>query len=163
MSYTLNQVTIVGRVGNIKEATYGNNFCLRFSVATDRAVYMKDGEEQTPIVDWHYITVWRDRAIMCKDRLKVGDLVSITGEIRYNKDKKDSTRIYTEIHIPDNAKIGFLGSSKKQQEPQYEPQQSMPLINGVKPYASNANKVNNPFKKSDPIKETLKLDDDIPF
>lgn len=156
MSYTLNQVTLIGRVGQIKENTYNGNLRLQFSLATDRPSYIKDGVEQTPIVDWHYITVWRDRAQMCKDRLKTGDLISVTGEVRYNKDKKDpGGKIYTEIYIPDNAKIGFLSTSRKNQE-QIQEHESMPIINGVKPYASS-------YRTPSPFKKDIILEDDIPF
>jgi len=168
MSYTLNKVTIIGRVGTIKEGTYNGNFRLQFSIATDRPAYLKDGVKQNPIEDWHYVTVWRERATMCKNRLKPGDLVCVTGELRYNKDKKDPNKLWTEIYIPDNEKIGFFGRSgnlrftQEISEQEIPEQESMPLINGVKPYASSVNKPNNPFKKKEDI-STLNLDDDIPF
>ena len=165
MAFSLNQITLVGRIGNIKEGSYDGSFWMNFSIATDRPMFTKDKPIETK-TDWHSVSVWRERALLCKKYLRVGDYISVTGELRYEPDKKDPGKLWPKIFIPDYGKILFLGPGLKrsdfpEQETKQTPvQQEIPVIDGPKPYASNAKKVENTLKNK--IKEAV-YHDDIPF
>lgn len=155
MTQTLNQVTLIGYVGNISEGSYEGTFWMRFSIATENLLYNKDkNAEQTYVKTYHSVSVWRNQALLCKKNLREGDLISVTGEIRYEKDKVDKTKLWTKIYIPEyGGKIIFLGSGKRTSETT-QPKQSAPQtphIDGPKPFATSANK----FKSN--------VEDDIPF
>ena len=155
MVYSLNKVELIGYVGIVQEGTSQNgDLWFRFSISTDRSIFKKENQEI--IKDWHYVMVFRDKAEQCRKYLKPGDMVSVCGEIRYNKDRKDPKKIWTEIHIPDYERIGFLGRRDISKEitsvsnlEENTKTSELPMIDGVKPYASSANKPINPFKTTD--------------
>jgi single-strand DNA-binding protein len=87
----LNQVTLVGSVGKDAETKFigENSQVAKFGLATNRSYKDKTGEKQTQ-TEWHNIEVWGDTAKFAGQYVKKGQLVLVTGEIRYEKfDDKD--------------------------------------------------------------------------
>ncbi len=155
--YSLNKVYLIGKVSNIKENVYNGHLNIRFTVITERS-YKKSTGETVKMTDFHNISVWDSKAEVCKKYLKNADYVSIVGELTYNKDKTDPKKIWTEVRIPDDEEIGFLGS-KKFVEDEMD-QEKIPVNNPIKKYIK---------KKEEKSKKTLGTiplkyyEDDIPF
>jgi len=150
--YTYNHISLIGLIGSVSDGTSKNgHYFVKFSVSTKRPSFKNESE---PITDWHHIIVWRERATVCKDRLKVGDYVAINGELRYNKDA--TGKYWNEIYIPDHEKIGFLGRSEKR-APQVA--DSIPMLDDRKPLIINGVE-KKPFASSTPTKI---FEEDLPF
>ena len=87
----LNQVTLVGSVGKDAETQFigENSQVAKFGLATNRSYKDKAGEKQTK-TEWHNIEVWGESAKFAGQFVKKGQLLLVTGEIRYEKfDDKD--------------------------------------------------------------------------
>jgi hypothetical protein len=167
--YSYNHISLIGRVGSVSEGTSKNgHFYVKFSVATKRPSFKTESQE--PVTDWHHIIVWRDRAVVCKDRLKVGEFVSINGELRHSKDA--TGKYWDEIYIPDHEKIGFLGRPEKQEFPKplfggdsipMLDEKKMPVFNttidGKKPFASSVTDT----ALSTPKVQSKIFEEDLPF
>ncbi|MCK9209230.1 MAG: single-stranded DNA-binding protein [Ignavibacteriaceae bacterium] len=93
MSFTLNQVTLLGTLGKDCETrTAGSSTVSSFSIATERSWKDKAGEWKKE-TDWHNITVWNPSDYI-KERLKKGAKVLVTGEMRTDKYEKDGVTHY---------------------------------------------------------------------
>lgn len=175
MSYYINQVTLLGIVDSIYESIHDGNFCLRFSLETQRLAWSpKDGCEKL-VKDWHKIALWRDRGLSAKKYLRKGDYVYVIGELTYKIDKNDAKKIWTEVTISDKTgKVMFLGPGLREEDFYVEPNRSSPVIPPIpekktpvpledkKPYASNAKKSKLTDSVKSPARAILE-EDDIPF
>lgn len=89
-----NSVSLIGRIGKI-ESKQGNNMkIVKASLATTKKY--KDKEETT----WHNIVFFDKVAEIAEKYVTKGDIVSVDGEIKYNKyESKGETKYFTEITI----------------------------------------------------------------
>lgn len=97
----MNVVHLVGRLGKnpeLKEFDWGK--VASFSLATSKKI---KGEDQ---VQWHNIKVFNKTAEICDKHLSKGSQVLVTGEIRYNRAKDESGKVFTEIVAND---VEFVG------------------------------------------------------
>ena|SRR5271157_4619410 len=93
MSFDLNKVMLIGRVGRDPESkTAGTNTLSSFSVATSYGT----GDKQK--TEWHQVTAWKELGEFAQKYLHKGDKVYVEGRISYNivgegKDKKTYAQI----------------------------------------------------------------------
>lgn len=172
--YSINQVTLLGKVDNIIENSWNGNLYIKFSIETERVSYSYNDKKEVSIKDWHYITLWRDRASQAKKYLRKGDYVYVIGELTYKKDKNDEKKIWTEVNISDkNGKLLFLGPGLSETDfiPIQKQSAIMPPIAenktkynilDKKPYATNVKSSKIEDVARNTAKELLE-EDDIPF
>ena len=93
MSYSVNRVELIGRVGRINEAkTVGGKTVVNFSIATS---YGKGDQEKT---EWHQIAAWEKLADTVTNYVHVGDNVRVEGRISYSTTGEgDTKKTYTQI------------------------------------------------------------------
>lgn len=91
---TFNRITLLGRVGRAPEVrvSQGGVDSARFPLATDRNV--REGEGWATTADWHNILCFERVARTVAERVTVGDVVLIDGELRYERwqDEAGQTR-----------------------------------------------------------------------
>lgn len=139
MGFSLNKVTLVGRVGKDAEVrNVGTEqeplYVGQFPLATGGEKFKKkDGTEGEQKTEWHNIVVWRGLAKISGELAKKGAMVVIEGEIQYRsyKDKDGNERYATDILARD---IIFTGKSAV--EPKGDAQRA--AENSFAPTASDA-------------------------
>jgi len=93
MSFDLNKVMLIGRVGRDPESkTAGSTTLSSFSVAT---AYGTGDKQKT---EWHQVTAWEKLGEFAQNYLHKGDKVYVEGRISYNivgegKEKKTYAQI----------------------------------------------------------------------
>ena len=98
--FSLNQVTLIGKVGNEPDSKpVGESTVLSFSLATDYSYKNKQGEYERK-TDWHNIVVWNGSDFLSQS-IRKGITVSITGSIRYEQYEKDGEKKYITKIIAD--------------------------------------------------------------
>ena len=98
----LNNVELIGRVGNEPELRYtpSNKAVVKLSIATTETA-----KDKTVKTTWHNVTVWEKTAENVEKYVKKGDLIYIQGRIEYTeKDGKYYTAIVAQ-------KVNFLSSN----------------------------------------------------
>lgn len=103
----MNRVTLIGRLGRnpeLRTSRAGSPWCT-LAVATDRR--RRDGEEWKTETDWHQVKVFGADAERCEQMLRAGSLVSVEGQMTYERweDDKGQKRISARILARD---VGFL-------------------------------------------------------
>ena len=146
--YSENYVKIVGKVYDFKDIN-SKTSGFRMIIVTSRNLYNSDKTlvEQKVLYDYHAVTVWGRRADVCRNLIKKGDYLSITGELRYNKDANG--KIWTEIYIPDHTKIGFMSTYERERNDGVEPER----VSYPKTYTKTQESTTLPKP----------FDDDVPF
>ncbi len=107
----LNQVNLIGNVGNAPEFSDRNGLAIaRFSLATSSR--NKNGETET---EWHRIVFFGRTAEVVRDYLKKGDKAYVCGRLKTTKytDKNGIERYATEIRANN---LQFLTSKKEREE-----------------------------------------------
>ena len=109
----VNEITIVGNVGNKKELkSVGTTTVIQFSVATSE--YSKTAENNRRTL-WHNVKAWGKQAEYVDKYLGVGDMVAIHGRINYDEyEKNGEKKFFTEIVA---SSVTTLKRSEKNQEP----------------------------------------------
>lgn len=101
----INQVTIVGRVGQDPELRYfesGNNLAT-FSVAVNRPTKNKE-------TDWFDVKIWGRSAEIAGEYVRKGSLIGITGQVDFDSwNSKDSGELQVKPVISGND-LRLLGS-----------------------------------------------------
>lgn len=115
MSRSLNNVTLIGNVGNDPEIrSAGQNNIATFSLATSRTWKNADGEKQEK-TEWHRVVVWNSKhsklADIVEQYVKKGDRIYVEGRVEYRQwvDKTDATRYSTEINAHELIMLGGVG------------------------------------------------------
>ncbi|MEZ4293723.1 MAG: single-stranded DNA-binding protein [Polyangiaceae bacterium] len=114
-----NRVILFGNLGadpELRKLPSGTS-ALRMRLATSRSWTNKEGvrEEQT---EWHYLTVYGNRADGLARVLKKGSRLLIEGRLHsYFVEKEDGRRYYTEVHVEDVCLAGRGRSSSESPEP----------------------------------------------
>ena len=106
MSRTINQVTLLGRVGTDPEMRYSQNgtAIVQLRLATDRR--HQDGETTA---DWHTVIVWGKTAEAVNQYVGKGDRLYVAGRLAQNswEDEDKQRRRRTEVHA---SEVVFLDS-----------------------------------------------------
>lgn len=118
MSSSVNQVTLVGRLGKDPEIRFtgtGKAVC-NMSIATDEQWNDAQSGERQKRTEWHKVQIWDKAAENCAKYLSKGSLVYVRGSIRTRKyEAKDgSDRYVTEIRAWE---VVFLSSKSDGDRP----------------------------------------------
>ena len=107
MAKTINEVTLLGRVGTDPEMRYTPNgtAVTNLRLATDR--YRRDGEDAT---DWHTVIVWGKTAEAVNSYVQKGQRIALVGRLVQNTWQTDGGehRSRTEVHTQE---VTFLDSN----------------------------------------------------
>ena len=98
MSRSVNEVILVGRVGNDPEirSTTGGGRIAKLSLATD---WKYRDKERT---DWHRLVVFGRTVDVVEEFVRRGDRLYVRGRIEYSSTEKDGqTRFWTDIVVND--------------------------------------------------------------
>jgi single-strand DNA-binding protein len=92
MAFSVNKVTLLGKLGRDAETTYTNNgkAITRFSLATDRSVKKGDGWES--ITNWTNVVLFGNEKIA--ELLKKGTGVFVEGRLEASSYEKDGKKVY---------------------------------------------------------------------
>ncbi len=111
MAKSLNQVTLVGRLGKDAETRFtpGGVSVTSFSVATERSWKDQKSGEWVSETDWHNVVLWKKEKLA--GYLSKGTTVCVTGRLqtRNYEDKGGGKRYVTEVIAEDVVLCG--GSS----------------------------------------------------
>ena len=113
----LNNVELIGRVGNEPELRYtpSNKAVVRLSIATTETA-----KDKTVKTTWHNVTVWEKTAENVEKYVKKGDLIYIQGRIEYTE--KDG-KYYTAIIANTVKFLSVKGGDKQAEKPIPQPPQ----------------------------------------
>lgn len=119
MSSTLNQVTLIGNVGNVEVRNVDGKKYAKLSVATSEGGGMKDGQPVPEVTMWHNVMCFDGQASTIEKCVTKGDKVGIVGRLRERK--------YTDNNNIDRKEISIVASnvvlmSKKAAQPQPQTQ-----------------------------------------
>ena len=118
---SLNQVTLVGRLGADPELRYTttNKAVANFRIATSESWCDKASGERKERTEWHSIEAWGKLAELCEEHLGKGRSVCVQGKLRTKSWEKDGVTHYRTQIAADNVLI--LGGGKSAAgEPNYE-------------------------------------------
>ena len=118
---SLNQVTLVGRLGADPEVRHTTNdkAVANFRIATSETWRDKESGEKRERTEWHTIEVWGKQAETCGEYLSKGRSVCVQGKLRTKSWEKDGVTHYRTQIAADN--VLFLGGGKSAAgEPNYE-------------------------------------------
>lgn len=117
----MNQVTLIGNVGNVEVRDAGGVKAASVSLATtERAYTTKEGKQIPEETTWHKLIVWRGMAETIERYVKKGDKLFVQGRLRKRKykDKNDIEREEVAVEVE---KMEML-TPKKEEQPQPQPQ-----------------------------------------
>lgn len=123
----LNQVTLIGRLGDTPDLRYtgqGTAVC-NFSIAVERDFTNSQGEKE---VDWIDIVVWRKQADNCANYIDKGNLVAVTGRLQVRKWQNDNgdNRYSTEV-VANNVRFLEWKDNNKNNNTKEEPEIEVPF------------------------------------
>ena len=113
MSFGLNQVQIIGRVGadaDIRTLNGGGSVA-NFSVATDESFLDKNAGRRIDAVEWHRVTSFQPGLVkMLEKHCRKGRQVFVQGKLRTRKwqDRDGRDRYTTEILVVPGGRVLFL-------------------------------------------------------
>lgn len=126
MSQSVNQVTLVGRLGADPEMKTVNGqtpLCM-FSVATSSEFKDRNGGEQQR-TEWHRVTVWGAQARPCAQYLHKGDRVCVLGALRYGEYEQNGVKMKSvEIVARDVVFLADRPNGNNSKPPQQQQPQS---------------------------------------
>lgn len=109
MAASLNNVTIVGRLGAAPDIKQGSSDSVfgTLSVATNRKFKNKEGK-MTEETEWHKVAVYGQNAEFAAKFLQTGDQVIVTGRLRTRsyEDKDGAKKYVTEINASNLQGLG---------------------------------------------------------
>ena len=172
---SLNQVTIIGRLGQDPELRYtksGMAVC-NLSLATNMNWIDKKGEKQQK-TEWHRVIVWDKQAENCDQYLTKGRQIYVVGQLQTREwEDKDGVIRYTTEIVAFN--VGFLGSKsdddnqgRQQNQNQNRNQNKNQTHQGSQQQKTDNRKQESSLRKND-NQQQKKSDpyqydhDDIPF
>lgn len=83
---TLNQVNLIGNVGNVEVRDVNGAKVAKVSLATtERAYTTKDGRQMPEETTWHKLVMWRGLAENVEKYVKKGDKLYVRGRIKKRK------------------------------------------------------------------------------
>lgn len=159
MSGSLNQVQLIGNLGNDPEVRYmpSGGAVANLSIATTEKWKDKDTGEPKEQTEWHRVVIFGKLAEVAGEYLRKGSKVFIEGGLRTRKwtDQQGVERYTTEVNVGMNGRMIMLSSANENRQAggqqqfsggaQSRPQQQKPQAQGAG---------NEP---------PMDFDDDIPF
>lgn len=124
MSSTLNQVTLIGNVGNVEVRDVNGKKYAKVSVATSEGG-MKDGQPVPEVTMWHTVMCFDGQASTVEKCVAKGDKVGIVGRLRERKYTDNNNVERKEISIV--ASNVVLMSKKAQPQPQTQSNNDFPF------------------------------------
>lgn len=122
MSYSINRITLLGRLGADPEvrSTSAGKRVATFSVATTETWKSRDGEKQER-TQWHRVVVWNrsaDKAGLAdivESYAKKGDQVAVEGKVEYRtwEDQEGNKRYSTEINAENVVLLGARSNGER--------------------------------------------------
>ncbi len=108
MTRTINQVNLLGRVGNEPElrSTKNGTAVVQLRLATDRYSKSNGGQPET---DWHSVVVWGKTAEAVVRYVAKGDRVHVSGRLQQHSWQTDSGERRSKVEVHANEVI-FLDS-----------------------------------------------------
>lgn len=83
---TLNQVNLIGNVGNVEVRDVNGGKVAKVNLATtERAYTTKDGRQIPEETTWHKLVMWRGLAENVEKYVKKGDKLYVRGRIKKRK------------------------------------------------------------------------------
>lgn len=125
MSSTLNQVTLIGNVGNVEVRNVDGKKYAKLSVATSEGGGMKDGQPVPEVTMWHNVMCFDGQASTIEKCVAKGDKVGIVGRLRERKYTDSNNIERKEISIV--ASNVVLMSKKAQPQPQTQSDNDWPF------------------------------------
>lgn len=121
MSQTLNQVTLIARVGKDPEIrkTQGGAPIANLSLATSEQWRDKNSGEKKERTEWHRVVVFNEKlAEIVEKYVGKGDLVMVQGQLATRKwtDQSGADRYTTEVVLPRFGGVVKMLSSKNGQQ-----------------------------------------------
>ncbi|OPZ78975.1 MAG: Single-stranded DNA-binding protein [Alphaproteobacteria bacterium ADurb.Bin438] len=110
----LNQVQLIGNVGNKEVKTVNGKKLVSFSIAVNDRYTDKDGNTRGT-VNWFNICSFQERLVnLIEKHVKTGDKLFIQGSLNNNTVEKDGKKItYTGISLGYGSKIELLTPKKQ--------------------------------------------------
>lgn len=128
----LNSLHLIGRVGQqpvLKDAG-GSKVC-NFTLATSRSWKSKDSDEWKEETQWHNIVIWGQAAERVS-KFDQGDVLSVTGEIRYRTYEKDNQKHkVTEVFADKVIRVAKKGANAAAAAPAAAQDYSGPLSDNL--------------------------------
>lgn len=131
MSSTLNQVTLIGNVGNVELRDVNGKKFAKVSVATSEGGGMKDGQPVPEVTMWHTVMCFDGQASTIEKCVTKGDKIGVVGRLRERKytdqqgiERKDVTVVASNVVL----------MSKKAAQPQPQPQPQQQSSNDIWPF-----------------------------
>lgn len=118
---TLNQVNLIGNVGNVEVREVNGTKVAKVSLATaERAYTTKDGRQIPEETTWHKLVMWRGLAENVEKYVKKGDKLYVRGRIHHRRytDNSNVERTDVTIEVDDMTML----TPKQQAQPQPQPQ-----------------------------------------
>ncbi len=119
MARSLNQVSVIGNVGNEPEirATGSGARVAKLSLATNRSFQDKSGQQQER-TEWHRLTVFGRLVDVIEQWVKKGDRLYVEGRLEYSQTQDDQgvTKYWTDIVIYEMIMLGSVGAGGAAQD-----------------------------------------------
>ena len=96
MAFSLNRVTLIGRVGKdpeLRTIPSGMQVC-SFSLATSESFKDKNSGEWKEETEWHTVVCWDKLAEQASKNLKKGSRICVEGKIKRREYDKDGVKQY---------------------------------------------------------------------
>lgn len=106
MSRGVNQVTLLGNVGNAPETKVGSGGMAITTISLATSYKRKDSAGNTvEKTEWHRVKFFGKVAEIARDFLRKGSKVFVQGRIEYGSYDKDGTKVYTTDIIGDELNL----------------------------------------------------------
>lgn len=112
MSYNLNRVQLIGRLGNSPEfrTTENKKELVSFSLATNKALPKNKDDQKAPgeRVTWHHCVAWGKTATVAQKLLSKGQMAFVEGELNTHtwEDEQKNKHLKCEIVVRDLIPLG---------------------------------------------------------
>jgi single-strand DNA-binding protein len=118
---TLNQVNLIGNVGNVEVRDVNGGKVAKVNLATtERAYATKDGRQIPEETTWHKLVMWRGLAENVEKYVKKGDKLYVRGRIKKRK-YTDNSNVEREDVAIEVEEMTML-TPKQQAQPQPQTQ-----------------------------------------
>lgn len=122
---TLNQVNLIGNVGNVEVRDVNGGKVAKVNLATtERAYTTKDGRQIPEETTWHKLVMWRGLAENVEKYVKKGDKLYVRGRIKKRK-YTDNSNVEREDVAIEVEEMTML-TPKQQAQPQTQSNDDYP-------------------------------------
>jgi single-strand DNA-binding protein len=116
---TLNQVNLIGNVGNVEVRDVNGGKVAKVNLATtERAYTTKDGRQIPEETTWHKLVMWRGLAENVEKYVKKGDKLYVRGRIKKRKYTDNSNVEREDVSIEVEEMTMLTPKQQAQAQPQ---------------------------------------------